>query len=514
MIKHKYFILTTVLLFLFIFSASFTLALEIKYPPLPMVGSPNDCVDNCLPVYVSYWFTFGIYVAGILAVLSFTFGAIQIIMAASSPDMEKEGKDRMKGAILGLILTLSSFVIMRTINLSIANPTLTALPGVAGVFYYNGTNRNPVGLEEPNTANRPAGYDKIIYDCSDASVAPKLFIWEFPKTNFQGSNANYSDVKVVEKTCGQEEPIDSYGSFKMAFETPGVYYFLGEGCDGYMSNANLSSQDQIAPPFAGNIKSVKIINGNGKYYGIIFHQTMGFKNAGDCSNSIKAPNGGCFNLSTYSFPNFLAYSDDIFSWNKDNPTTISSGDGVTFYSDNNGWNANKQAGKIHYGSNDIKGYFDAEAQKILFNWNGVATSEALNCSQHPFPCSAQITCTNDPNCPNGTYCNEGLCGSGKACEGNKPCPNGEFCYDGSCGATKECCACATAQDFGKQGVCSGSVEINGNYLVNFYTPYKDDKNNTHLYCQTFTQDLANLSQQQFLPSENPKLYHVEIIPTK
>jgi hypothetical protein len=257
MLKNKFLIFISVLLLFYICSSSFVFALEVKYPSV--LGLPAITDNSGLPDYVKYFFGLGMALAGLIAIISFTIGAIQLIMSASSPEVETNAKDRIKGSVLGLVLTVSAFIILRTINLSLVTPTLTSLPGSAGIFYQSGQNLSPAPIEEANASNIPAGYGSLIYKCSESGggTGPSLFIWKFPKANFQGNDANYSGVSVVEKTCGQTESLSGIGSFKTAFKDYGVYYFLESGCSGYMSGANIGS-GMLFEPFKNNVKSIKI----------------------------------------------------------------------------------------------------------------------------------------------------------------------------------------------------------------------------------------------------------------
>ena len=307
------------------------------------------------------------------------------MMSVESPDAHKDAIDRMKGSILGLVLTLSAFIILRTINLSLVTPSLTPLPGVAGVFYYNSNEKKPVGLEESNVTNRPAGFDNLIYDCTgngSGGTGPTLLIWEFPKPNFQGNDNNYGGVNVVRKTCGQTEPIASLGSFRMAFETPGVYYCLGECsgdmCLGYMSSANVAG-GQLSAPFKDKTKSIMIVNdiASNIRYGAIFHDDDDPTRGGFCSPVILYRDINKQRACLDDIP--VSSSADIFVWNAKTPET--SGDGIEFYSEPFGWNSGAKAGKYFLcqkanGRNTCNGaiggnYWYDDSQNLVFNYTNV-----------------------------------------------------------------------------------------------------------------------------------------------
>ena len=265
----------------------FAYALEIKtYPNVPGLPSLTDKSD--LTDYVAYFFGLIVYTAGAIATISFAIGAIQMIASAANPSMATEGKERMKGAVLGLILTLSAFVILKTINPSLVNQTLTPLPGVDGIFYQSGSNLKTAPQSESDTSNIPSGYNTIFYKCSNKDIAPALLVWLF--VNKGQDPAGGVNVKRIE--CGGSVGV-SGGSFQMAFETAGVYFCTGSCntsgtvCSGYMSGANTYSQDEIEPNFRGNIKSIRIVQNkkdedNPVYYGALVHQEPYLKNGGVC----------------------------------------------------------------------------------------------------------------------------------------------------------------------------------------------------------------------------------------
>ncbi len=447
--KFNKYTLFIFIILLLLGSASFVFALEAKYPRVP--GLPAVTDNSELGDYIGYFFGLGMYLSGILAVISFAVGAIQLIMAASSPEMEKEGKDRMKGSLLGLVLTLSAFIILRTINPSFITPTLTPLPGVEGVFYFNGRDEKPAPISEANTVNVPPGYNQIFYKCSNIN-SPALLIWKFPQKNFEG----YQNAVVVRKTCDSLENISGIGSFKMAFETPGVYYCLGgcsgDMCSGYMSEANLSS-GQLPAPFKDNIKSVMVVNdiANDIRYGTIFHDTDDPTRGGFCSLAFFSPDTGkqraCFN----GIP--VSSSVDIFAWNGKTPET--SGDGIEFYSEPFGWNSGAKAGKCFLSQKDnqnnatlcnnlglISNYWDDDAQKLSFDYTNVDRPPEykqlyINFRQHP-----------------------------------------------------------------------GSIRVKGNYLVILNSLVGQNQ-----YCQTFYKDVPNLNEMEFIAAEN-NVDIVDVIPIK
>ena len=136
MIKNKYLLFLSFFIGFLFWGSGLVFALEAKLPGLK---------DNpTLPEYVKYLFTFGISLAAILALISFTVGAVQLIISGDSPETSSNAKDRMKGSVLGLVLALSSFLILQTINPELLNLRITPVFEVPiamsssppGVYYY------------------------------------------------------------------------------------------------------------------------------------------------------------------------------------------------------------------------------------------------------------------------------------------------------------------------------------------------------------------------------------------
>jgi hypothetical protein len=333
-----------------------------------------------------------VYIAGILALISFVIGAIQLIMSVENPEAHSNATDRMKGSILGLVLTLSAFIILRTINISLITPVLTPLPGVAGIFYTNGSEVKSTPIEESNASNIPSGYEQLIYKCSEggSGIGPTLLIWKFPKTNFQGNDANYSGVIVVRKNCGEVEPLANIGSFKTSFESPGVYYCLGgcngDMCSGYISGANMTG-GQLSEPFKNKIKAVMMVNdiANNVRYGTILHQGNDPERGGMCSGPTIDLNNidktrTCLDVT------FPVSSASLFVWNGKTPET--SGDGIEFYSEPFGWNSGAKAGKSFLDKNIIRNFWWSESQRLIFDYTNVDrpqeyTQSYINFQQHP-----------------------------------------------------------------------------------------------------------------------------------
>ena len=230
--KNKYFLLITFLLFFLFLATKSAMALEV---PLPGLNA-----NPTLPEYVVYLFKFGISVAGILSLVSFAVGGIQLIASADNPEMASNGKGRMKSAAIGLVLTVASTVIVLSINPSVGKFVNPNLPQQAGVYYADGIPA-PVSDDSDNASS-----SSIYYVCPP-NVTTKLLVWNYPEKGTDDGNTSQDDlnnIKVVAIDCGGSTSIGS-GSFKWVIDAPGVYYCL-KGCDTDMCTGDMSADTTAA----------------------------------------------------------------------------------------------------------------------------------------------------------------------------------------------------------------------------------------------------------------------------
>lgn len=99
-------------IFSWLFAASIAHAEEVKLlSGLPIIGDEAPGIVNLLNVL----FTALLGGAAILAVLFIVIGGFEI-MSRDSPFYISEGKDRIKHAVIGLLIILGSYLILNTIN--------------------------------------------------------------------------------------------------------------------------------------------------------------------------------------------------------------------------------------------------------------------------------------------------------------------------------------------------------------------------------------------------------------
>lgn len=114
--KTKLFFLA---LFLFLFGACFIFVqakeLEIKYPIIHGIEVPAT-TETTFPVYVKYIFNLAIMIAGIVAFGALVFGGIRYLTSGGSPSTQKDASGQIAAGFFSLIILLSSYLILVTID--------------------------------------------------------------------------------------------------------------------------------------------------------------------------------------------------------------------------------------------------------------------------------------------------------------------------------------------------------------------------------------------------------------
>ncbi|MFH1509579.1 MAG: hypothetical protein ABID67_00300 [Candidatus Nealsonbacteria bacterium] len=117
-IKIKIIISFILLLFGFFVTNSPILAF-MEWPNSPIGTSLN--VDSKLPVLIQYLYEWGITLGGLAVFISLIISGTQYLSSFGNPTSMKDAMDRIKSAFLGLILLLSSWLILNTINPNLTN---------------------------------------------------------------------------------------------------------------------------------------------------------------------------------------------------------------------------------------------------------------------------------------------------------------------------------------------------------------------------------------------------------
>lgn len=367
--KYKYFL---AVLFLISLNLGVCFARELEVP-LPGLSENADLID-----YRNFVFMFLIGLGGSLAVLSLVLGAIHYLTSAGNTEAMRNAKSRMVWSIFGLVLLLSSWLIIQTINPNLITVTMTSLKG-EGVFLSDGKTLTPAPVSVSDTSTLTQGFNQIKYVCKDKNgndindpLASALWVRKFTEKNL----GDWTKGTLVELRCTASTSISDAASFMLDWGEAGVYLYTDQNCSTMPSLTITDNQSKINETYIRKTKAFKSFPepkatpGYALYrYGAVFHSEIGFR--GKCSD-VSQKTGFLYTCIPINLDD--ASSITVFNLNV---TWQTSGDGVTFYSKPFGWTAGTKAGYVDILPATIRfSHPITDFEKDLkFNYTGIAVSD-------------------------------------------------------------------------------------------------------------------------------------------
>ncbi len=384
--KYTYTILLFAVAALILPFAQTALALEVNYPVLGGIDL-SQLANQKLPQLIAYFFYFFIAISGFIGVIAIVIAGFEFLISAGNETLITEAKDRIRSAILGILLLMAVFILVKAINPELVNLRTTTLTNL--VMLPNGTyqvrpvqgqlglspnNHNLLGIPYVMADNEDD--DDIcenVDDCityglmeywvaplensdlsdDDISVKPSSFIHRkcdadsadnVDSYEYEGSvetfqlypQKNYiesSGVRSVDLECGGVISLDGVQSYKRRIREPGIYLYSESGCEGDSSYQAITTTQDIPNDFL-DLKSLKIINDIGNdnpdddtYWGVVVNASSDSK--GECSQpaiNITKSNV-CAEVSLKFVPRFI----NVFNWNSKYDDKKNYQNGLTIY---------------------------------------------------------------------------------------------------------------------------------------------------------------------------------------
>lgn len=151
--KNKNYKLLIIFFAFFLFFAVFPLfpvsaegELEVKYPEITSSGSSLTSSNTPLPNYLKYVFDFGMFIGFFGVFISLVYAGVLYLFSAGLPGAKSMAQDRISGAISGLLILITLYLIITTLNPYLAVFKLGKMEGAvittdnskdAGVYFYN-----------------------------------------------------------------------------------------------------------------------------------------------------------------------------------------------------------------------------------------------------------------------------------------------------------------------------------------------------------------------------------------
>lgn len=264
-------------------------ALEISYPQVPF--APLITGNNSTLDYIKYYYSFLVAIGTIVAVIVLIGAGINLFLSGGEPAKISKAKTQITGAVIGIVVLFSSYLILNSINQEIPKAGISSLQcgsdwDICVEYRRGGELRYEAGLDDnPNLNLGPA--DEITI----RQYKGLKEIWGFPAENFGGTpfrvgGYQNNDINDFKNSLPGSLHIDNnVKSIKVYKKLPGMYLydaanFGSSGCAPLYIKAsvpNLEDSEYYRSETLGNckykdrIKSIKILNQPGsKFYAVLF----------------------------------------------------------------------------------------------------------------------------------------------------------------------------------------------------------------------------------------------------
>ena len=165
--KYQKFICAGIYFFVFLFIGLFYLSINRVFADLevtyPTIGTTSLAAGAKLPDYVLYLFNAGMFLGVFAVFISLAIAGVMYFLSPARPDLLASAKDRVSGAISGLLILVLTYLIITTINPQLIIFNLNALPpvssppvetGAPGVYFHKSAGCSDNSIQ-PNTSSIP-----------------------------------------------------------------------------------------------------------------------------------------------------------------------------------------------------------------------------------------------------------------------------------------------------------------------------------------------------------------------
>jgi len=243
----KFLIIYFVILFFSL--AGFVLAqrqLEVNYPEIG--GIKPTVTTISLPQYVKYIFDISIAIAGLIAFGVLVSAGFRYATSAGNMAAMKDAQERIGGAILGLLILLSSYLILTTIN-----PQLTFfnLPGLKGIGDFPLIGAKPADSKTLRVLEIPLG--KLIKEALNTNILDGISgLLAKIKTDSQEIKKTAEELKGLTDSCSCGSALPNASSCDYSQNCPATGC-LGEPCP---DRAAIKEKAEEARLKAGELKAL------------------------------------------------------------------------------------------------------------------------------------------------------------------------------------------------------------------------------------------------------------------
>jgi len=255
-------------------------ALETQYPEI----AGKTITQETTPAgYVVYFFYLVMALGSVLVFITLVMAGIDFVTAGGEPSKISEGKKKIMSAIIGLVVLLSAFLILNSINPELLNIKLEKLECSAGI---------PVVIQDADGKKTEQCISADIKNIEGEIIETKE--WSFSgcllkeayfcsEPDFRGACNKVSDPKSQYYTCQpnyefkNSTSLNGIKSIRFVWRSPGVYLYNSTGFE----SSDLNKSPKV---LSSNIKSLNDIglNNDGSINSVYLSKNRNSGRDADC----------------------------------------------------------------------------------------------------------------------------------------------------------------------------------------------------------------------------------------
>lgn len=188
---------------------------------LPCQG--GEAIGEC----ISQIYTVSLSLVGIVAFVQIVYGGFMLLTAAGNTSKTGQAMDKIKNAVLGIVLLFSSYLILNTINPDLVNFNFV-LPKIT----------KEENLTEPgNNSNRATRIENF-------DVNPKFALWK-ENTELSFTIRIYGKIADIDKICSANDPVMKQNVFLKKPANTGTDSSVGINMDSRQFNKSLFGDGKV-----------------------------------------------------------------------------------------------------------------------------------------------------------------------------------------------------------------------------------------------------------------------------
>jgi hypothetical protein len=267
--KSKISFLLFLALFLCFSLNSFVLAddvekrgLEVNYP---IINGIEITTESTIEDYAVYFFSFAMIVGTIIAFAVLIYGGFRYVTSSGNPDAMSDAKKWILESILGLILLLSTWLIIGIINKEMLSPKIPSVEATSGIYIVDKSGEKypynqkmvysiPEYIEVDHIEFLSDKVENPQYADPDKDELFSVFI--YPEKNLKGK-----PEEIKNGGAGTTHSMSNIGSMFLLWWDPGAYFYDKENfnTDTFYPRFYDKSQMNLRE-FDNRAKSLRVVN--------------------------------------------------------------------------------------------------------------------------------------------------------------------------------------------------------------------------------------------------------------